>query len=259
MTTGTLVAQPLKWRKYELLEAFGLISREELSRDIRRYTAGEQERVKADLRRRLVSDRNTGKRNLYVVKLVPIFQRGQLPNLRLSRPDEVALFDAFLARYKAIRFQEIWFCQTAVDSATFSVAGRLSFFRDGFPRSIILEQLWRSSPRLIEQVHKGESSVPYVRAERCHWGWHYYITDFHNGGSDIDEARLISEFQLSARLIERARGRVERFCDFLEKLGYRSYSLEYKIVDYTLSIIDWDTHDDAKALRQTPLHFLQRE
>jgi hypothetical protein len=239
--------EPLKWKKYQLLVEYDLLTEEELERDIRRYNVEEADRLLDDLGSELTNSQEE-EGSLYVVKLVPRMQQGQLPNLRVTKKSDLEDFSRFHRAHQGIKPVEIWYCRTRIGAEIFSVAGRISFSPECFPRSQILEQVWRCSPRLIESFGRG-FRYPYARISRCSWGWHYNIEDLYSP-PNVLEAQQKGELLFSALLIERRREAIECFLSELEKRGEKSVSLEYKIVGHALSIIDWDTKADREVLQR---------
>jgi hypothetical protein len=236
--------EPLKWIKYLLLVQFGFVKREELERDIRRYSRAEQRQVIRDIRADLLSEGKHGRRYLYVIKLVSTELSGRLPNLRVEGLEDLKGVSRFFADHEQGSHVEIWFCRTRVDENVLSVAGRFVFTpRDGGQEQSV-EQVWRCSPRLLEQV-SDTPRYPYLRASRYSWGWPYSVEDVRLPTLwGVDRSGLINEFLWSMRLFERERETTEVFLAFLDSFGLRAYSIEYKIVGSKLTIIDWDTPDD---------------
>lgn len=239
---------PLKWTKYLMLAQFGLISRDELEQDIKRYKRFEVQRLIVDLRRDLRVECQRGRRNLYVIKLVSLDLSGRLPNFRVEMRPDIDRLPAFLAAHENFDYVEIWFCRTRVDENVFSVAGRFVFTEEDGERSQCVEQVWRCSPRLLENYTKG-FKYPYVRATRLSWGWPYTVKHLHlPRRSSFKRPSLMQEFFTSMRFVERERESICTFLVFLDTFGYRAYSLEYKVVGSRLSIIDWDTPNDKAAI-----------
>jgi hypothetical protein len=238
----------LKWAKYLRLAQFGFMTVGDLERDIRRYTRSQRQRVIADIALRLRAAERRNDRDLFVVKLVTSNLPGRLPNFRIDKPADIALLPAFFEEYEAHPYSEVWFCQTRVDAGVFSVAGRFVFDHQSNCRAQTVEQLWRCSPRLLENYFKG-LEYPYIRASRYGWGWRYSIEDIHIPKTwEQGESVLIREFERSMQLVEIERERIEIFLAFLDRFGFRAYSIEYKIVGSTLTVIDWDTPNDMMVL-----------
>jgi hypothetical protein len=240
--------KPLKWKKYLKLVEYDLASLTELERDIHRYPLHDFAQIETDLCAALLLDAAEGQHNLYVVKLVPLAQQGQLPNLRISDHNDLSQLHLFVENYDLSRYVEIWFCRTSIDRASLNVAGRLSFYMRNQPHSQILEQVWWCSPRLIETYNQ-YFEYPYVRASRSSWGWRYRIEEAHiPDNSELTRHRQELEFSQSTLLLERCRCRLECFEEFIHSKRERDFSIEYKIAGSNLSIIDWDTSDDQEVL-----------
>jgi hypothetical protein len=216
----------------------------ELERDIRRFGINDTDSLLHQLQGELQHDADSRKSSLYVVKLVSLNQAGQLPNLRVQTPEDLINFAKFFRSSGG--FVEIWYCRTVIDQDTFSVAGRFSFYYNDMPRSQVVEQVWRCSPRLIESF-SDSASFPYARASRSEWGRHYTIEAIHSPkSSPIPLKDQEAQLRHSFLYLERAQKPIRSFLHFAECRGIESISLEYKIVDTKLSIIDWDTNNDAK-------------
>jgi hypothetical protein len=247
---------PLKWSKYLALVEFGFITAEELEKDIRRYRGGELHRLVSDIRSDIREERRRGCRSLYVVKLVPADLPGQLPNFRLEDSSELKQLLGFLDAHGAQDYLEAWYCRTRVDPDVFMVAGRIVVIAANAEKTQIVEQLWRGSPRLLE-TYSEDFALPYVRASRYSWGWPYSIDLLHlPQKSALSNLQLRSEFGYSMRCIEQEREKIETFCTFLDSFSFKAYSLEYKIVESQLKIIDWDTPDDKRVLRSQDVNVL---
>jgi len=251
-------AVPMKWRKYLALVDFGFITADELAADIRRYRISQVRRLVGDLRSDLREDVRRARRSFYVVKLVPVDLPGQLPNFNVERVSQLKQLAAFLADHSGENYLEAWYCRTRFDSEVFSVAGRIVFSAANGGKAQLVEQLWRGSPRLLE-TYSDDFAFPYVRASRYSWGWPYSIEHVHvPRKSGVSDLQLQSEFGYSMRCIEQERGKIARFCAFLDSFSFKAYSLEYKIVASRLKIIDWDTPNDRRVLRSQDAHLLDR-
>lgn len=248
-------AVPLKWRKYLALVDFGFITAAELDTEIRRYGRSQLHRLVSDIRSEIRQERRQGFRSLYVVKLVPADLPGQLPNFRLQDTSALSQLLKFLDAHRQNNYLEAWYCRTRVDSDVFSVAGRIVFSTTDGGRTQILEQLWRGSPRLLENYSK-DFAFPYVRASRYSWGWPYSIEHTHLPRMfPLNKSQLDSEFGYSLRCIEQEREKIEAFCAFLDSFSFKAYSLEYKIVGTRIKVIDWDTPHDKHVLGSLDIHF----
>jgi hypothetical protein len=244
--TGALV--PLKWRKYIKLIEFSLLSLDELQATIRRYSSASAADLLNDLEAKLDEDRRTQEVNLYVIKLVPLLQQGQLPNFRATYREDLSAAYKFLDARLLRNFVEVWLCQTRIDKSIFSVAGRIGFFGTDVVRGQVVEQVWRCSPRLIESFGP-DFHFPYARASRRSWGWRYHVEALHTPpSSDLSAEAQDGQFRYSLLSIEAKKKQIQRFLEFVEGAGQSNISLEYKIVGSHISVIDWDTSDDRRVL-----------
>jgi hypothetical protein len=232
---------PEKWKKYMLLATFGLTTEEELQSSIVRFRWRDRHNLIDEIASLLPAD---GPAALVVVKLVPLNIGRQLPNFRVRHKHDLKQLGTFLDGHSAFRFVEAWYCKTDVDAAVFSVAGRIRIAEG----THVLEQVWRCSPRMIEDWGKA-FLWPYARATRRGWGRRWRFAELYlperASLSKFDQHR---EFEHSLRLLEAYRERLEQFSDAIENCGLTAYSFEYKVVRERLSIIDWDTANDRKVL-----------
>lgn len=240
---------PLKWRKYQLLERYCLCPEKVLAADIHRFPWSERHDLHAAISKTLKA--SNGK-CLVVVKLVPLNELGFLPNYRITHNRDLDGLGLFLSNPAVHVPHEVWYCTTRIDPSTFSVAGRLSLSSDGCRRQV-LEQVWRCSPRLIEQVAIGglqPFEFPYARLHRTGWGRPYVRSALHRPRTWRESVRQLTEgLGVSVSLLETIRDRIELFEDGVHAAGITTVSLEYKVVGTRIWCIDWDTADDMRVLR----------
>ncbi|MFI5396744.1 MAG: hypothetical protein ACHQ9S_14510 [Candidatus Binatia bacterium] len=205
-----------------------------------------------DVEKDLAADKGTGAESIYVVKLVPWNQQGQLPNFRASRVDDRGKLVEFFERHAGRDYAEVWYCRTQIDTSIFSVAGRIAFVRGSAEVGQVIEQVWRCSPRMIEEFN-GLFPFGYVRGVRVDWGYNARIQHLHVPiSSALSESVVRREFGFSVQRLEQMRERLELFCAFLDEQRFAAYSIEYKIVGSKLEIIDWDTPNDRQVLAHRP-------
>jgi hypothetical protein len=230
-----------------MLADYGFRTHEQLEHDIRRFSRDERQRLIDSVRREFAKAAFTGGM-LCVVKLVPNDLQGQLPNCRLNSVEDLAVLNKFFKQYDDFAYSEVWHCQTIVGPASLSVAGRIIFTNLDDDQSQLIEQVWRCSPRLIEEYSES-FKFPYLRAARYGWGWRYDVEHVHCPNPSVDsESSILAEFSIAAKVLESNRERVEGFCSFLDSFHFRAYSLEYKIVNGKFFLIDWDTPNDRVVL-----------
>lgn len=183
-----------------------------------------------------------------VVKLVPLHLGRQLPNYLLETVADLPGLDDFLSNTPG-HFAEVWYCLTRVDASVFSVAGRIAFGAQGGARQVI-EQVWRTSPRKIEQFGRLQFEWPYARASRWSWGWKWQSEQLYiPPNSSLQIETLQADLSRVTRAIYERQETLEEFVRVVEACGLTSHSIEYKVVGEHVSVIDWDTSDDRKVLR----------
>ena len=244
---------PQKWRKYELLEDFGLADTNYLKRSIHRVPWGDRNRVLEELRDEIeTATKETGSESsfLFVVKFVPPKLAMMLPNYRVQSFDDLEPLERALATADSGRYQEVWFCRTRVGVGSFSVAGRILVDARAGKNAQSIEQVWRCSPRLIE-VLDDKFPYPFVRATRSGWAWSPVIEQIHRPPSAPETETVIREqFSRALCCLERKRELLETFVERVISAGVEVCSLEYKIEDDLVQIIDWDTSDDSGVVNK---------
>jgi len=245
--------EPLKWLKYRLLAAHGLTDDDYLRRTIHRRPWSQRELLLAEVRdayEQGIATSPAEGAQLFVVKFVSRAQTMWLPNVRVEKRADLGTLTAALKQAPPGRYDEIWFCRTLVSAGHLSVAGRLLVDRWGGANAQRIEQVWRCSPRLIEQLGE-QFPFPFVRASRPGWRWHARIDQVHRPAAAPESREDLGEqFTYSLRLLDDMRERMEAFTDLMASLGLEVCSLEYKIEGNRLRIIDWDTGNDSLALQQ---------
>jgi hypothetical protein len=182
------------------------------------------------------------------IKLIPLRQAGQLPNYLVHTAEEIEQAFEEIRRRSCENWVEIWFCENVSATETFTVGGRFlpSIEEPGVIE--VLEQVWHTSPRRIEELGRG-TPFPYLRAERRPWLRSLDIKRISlPDGYPIEEKRLLSEYRAVVRFILERREAWELFVSYLAEKGVRTVSLEYKVNDSEFSFIDWDTDADDRVI-----------
>ncbi len=236
---------PQKWRKYELLQQFGLAETDYLRRTIQRFTKEDRDLFVAQLRQDVKAAEVKGELNLFVMKFVPKHLAMLLPNVRVQGLSDLPNAERAVREEPLSSYDEIWFCRTNVSAASFSVAGRvLVNSLDGIGAHTI-EQVWRCSPRLIESL-SDVFPFPFVRASRSGWGWSPTIEQIHIPQVAPETEQVVRhQFSESLRKLDREREKLETFVEAVLGVGLDVCCLEYKIEGDRMQIIDWDTGNDS--------------
>lgn len=244
---------PQKWRKYELLEDFGLADTNYLRRTIHRFPRDQRTTFLSRLRMEVVAaTANDGQdgQYLFVVKFVPKKLAMLLPNIRVQNVADLAEVEKAVREEPFVDYDEIWFCRTNVGVNSFSVAGRILVDSSAGADVHIIEQVWRCSPRLIEALGPA-FPYPFVRAARSGWGWSPKIQEVHIPPTAAEsEMVLRAQFAASLQNLDRAREKIETFVEAILAIGLEVCCLEYKIEGNRLQIIDWDTTNDSLVINK---------
>jgi hypothetical protein len=244
---------PQKWRKYEILEDFGLADTSYLKKSIQRLPWDERNRVLEKLGDELKkATQETGSENnfLFVVKFVPPKLAMMLPNYRVQSFADLVTLKRALETAGSARYQELWFCRTRVGVGSFSVAGRILVDALAGKKAHTIEQVWRCSPRLIE-VLDDKFPFPFVRATRSGWAWSPIIEHVHRPLSAPEtEIAIHEQFSRALCCLERKRELLETFVERVISTGVEVCALEYKIENDLVQIIDWDTSNDSAVVNQ---------
>jgi|SRR5712671_5480145 len=244
---GALQPLPQKWRKYELLDLFGLTDIKYVRATIHRFRRDQPAAFLSQLRKAVTeASRNCEPGEyLFVTKFVPSRLAVLLPNVRVQSMNDLETVERALREMRA-EYDEIWFCYTSLSKGCLSVGGRLMVDYSG-KYSHTVEQVWRCSPRLIESFGP-DFPYPLVRATRSGWGWSMRITALHLPVEAPETPAVIrTQFSTALRKLDQIRERLERFTDAIGLLGL-NVSVEYKIEGEKLQIIDWDTGNDLLVL-----------
>lgn len=233
---------PLKLLKYRMLESFGLCQKGYIDRTIKRTLWAKRFQLVDFVRQDMAIDPDTAYFGIF--KFVDAGKPGMLPN-RIVRSLEC--LEALQNELTTCSAHELWFCKTE-QTSSFWVAGRIIVDLRQCTQTV--EQLWNSSPRLIEQMSKG-GEISFVRADRPSWGWRFLIRDEYRAESLLASFDLIKQFRTSQALLHQRYAR-ECICfeEFISRVGLSVFSLEYKIVGGTVNFIDWDTADDRLVLEK---------
>ena len=250
-------APPQKWRKYELLEDFGLTSTEYLRRTIQRFPREQRSSFLSQLRKEVKTATANGKQEgqqLFVMKFVPKKLSMLLANIRIQSMSDLDAAERAVRDEPFGDYDEIWFCRTNVSVNSFSVAGRILIDSLAGREAHIIEQVWRCSPRLIESLGP-TFRYPFVRATRSGWGWSPKIEQIHIPPSAPESAKVIREqFARALRKLDTARESLEVFVEAVLAVGLDVCCLEYKIEGERLQIIDWDTANDSLVINKLLPH-----
>ena len=243
-------SEPIKWKKHLKLVEFGLRTYEDLVSEIHRYTSSKLMSMCNDIKQELFDDAKKGEKAFYVIIIVANNKFFSLPNYRIYCEDDLVDFLSHI-KLKNHAYDELWYCRTIYNDDNGSLnnsSGRILFEYKSGTKGQIVEQVWNRNPRVIEQYNQSAQFI-YTRASRASWG-HRYISEYLHIPKSITASpnSVINSFSDCVIKIERKRERLEIFEEFLLSFRCNVFSIEYKIVEGRLNIIDWDTPNDSFIL-----------
>lgn len=243
---------PFKWKKHLILPFFGLRSIDEVQREVHRYKKQDLdclvEAIKQDMQK------SEGKCS-YLISFVPKQQEYKLPNVTVSTLEQLEEFHRNFSVNKINKYIEIWFFKKIMHRDSNNLVGRISFnLRNvngqvkSLERAQILEQVWHTNHREIEK-YNGNSRSIFIVASRIGWNRKYRIDEaLIPKGVEADYENILKWLRKATIQIEENRENIERFCEYVKKLGIYEFSLEYMITNGKFSFIDWDSSNDKKIV-----------
>lgn len=244
-TEYEIETMPLKWLKYLLLERVGLTSMKQLEQSIHRFSPADVNKAKEYCHATLESHISNDYRSLIIVKVVYFEQAGQLPNFRITIEEDIAsIFDGDLKPYMRTAY-EIWLCESDIAESGINLGGRLAYPLGNVYQDTVVELVWYSSPRRIEEYRSHSFRFPFLGARRRP-GSSQFVVDvmhipFKYQSETATAPNLLADFHwVLQRLYDHSEPR-QRLEQILRGAGAKELSLEFKASSGRFSIIDWDT------------------
>jgi hypothetical protein len=230
-------SQPLKWLKYLLLEKVSATTLNELDSTIKRFARTDIQKAKDECKK-YFSKTADGK--MIVVKLVYFEKAGQLPNFRIFSINDVdVIFEQILMT--PFLGEQIWLCHSDVNQEGSNLGGRIVLPNSNFsPR--IIEIVWFTSPRRIEEYNRAGFKFPYLRAIKYPGSMHFTIEELlipEMYPQKKEKYHMDLQFVLSSLMNHR--DAINELENILFGVGAGELSIEFKISSGKFSIIDWDT------------------
>lgn len=207
-----------KWKKKQLLYAFGLVTKMDIIDQTKRFTEVNE-----------VLDYIRIDGSTYIIKLVPIELRPKLKNFIVNDDKSKILFATDILNYHD--YSEIWCCKNECGSEI-PIYGR--FMTDNLSQTI--EIIRGNTARLIENIPGIDS---YVVGTRVSWGRHY---------NTVNKGNL--PFHDVACWIEGKRDQIDSFYEQLKIIDVEILCLEFKVYKSGLVFTDWDTPDDKAVINR---------
>jgi hypothetical protein len=235
---------PLKWLKYLLLERVGLTTLQELDETIHRFPVADAKKAK-NFCYQLLKSRNTENSNMIVLKVVFSDRAGQLPNFRIYRRSDIpTAFESALAQYMT-EAQEIWLCQSEIAHSDANFGGRLSMPGNVVYAPSILEIVWFTSPRLLEEYRTKSFAYPFLRAYKRPGSLQFRLDELHLPEKwrvePNEKERFLQDAQWVLYSLKSHREALDKLELILFGAGANELSIEFKASGGKFSIIDWDT------------------
>lgn len=250
-TYEELSKEPIKWLKYLLLDRAGVESIEKIKEQIHRFCINDVDVAEAWTAERLNIASDNDRNSTVVGKLVPWDQGAQLKNYRMLSVADVCPAFQDIRRDLVKGAHELWCCESETGASGFNLGGRLNYPRDRSTQ--ILEIVWFTSPRFIENVSLEGFEYPYLRAERSIANPSFSITTLnvpeqYRIKSTIDQWH--DDFVAVLWLLASRQLAMQRLVSILHSFGANEVCFCFKVTDGHLTIIDWDTEIESSQ----PLH-----
>ncbi len=236
---------PLKWLKYLLLERVGFTTTQQLEHTIHRFAPSNLNAARERCYSLLASPKYSTYRSLIIVKVVFFDQAGQLPNFRITAPNDIeVIFESRLQPFLH-KAHEVWLCESDIAESGVNFGGRLAYSLGDLYQNSLIEIVWYSSPRRIEEYKSKRFHFPYLRAHNVP-GTSQYVIDTLDIPPKYQimarrEQELIADYHWVLQSIYRHRESQQRLEAILHRANARELSLEFKASNGRFSIIDWDT------------------
>ena len=238
---------PLKWLKYLLLEKVSISASNTHKFSIHRFLNTEINATKQKCYLLFSKNKNEPDKSLMiVVKLVSMNQAGQLSNYRLYSVDEIdKTLDTVKKRiWEDKKIKEIWLCVSSVSQTTNDYGGRISFDLTSKYQPTILEMVWYTSPRLIENFSQHGFEYPFMRLSKLPCKKEYKIVEIYVP-TKFSSTTLVNKLKQNAQellyFLYTKQDNIKILQSILSRAGSQELSLEFKKSFGGIHIIDWDT------------------
>lgn len=234
---------PAKWRKHLILVEWELRERKNLLESIRRFRIAEYQTCLEAIRQQM---RRRPDDYIYIIKLVYRQKFYKLPNIVISREEQIEEACRMLEAMDRNRYSEIWYCSNKARKHRM-VFGRLMIDYGALYPSRVparIELVWGNSARNIEKYP--DTECPYAAIWRENWNAPPVIEKILPCGMDTEA--LIDTAVEIARKLGTFRREILEFGTYVFSKGCSRLSLEFSYDDHHLSFIDWDSDNDGRIL-----------
>jgi len=241
-----LAIEPAKWLKRLLMARLGLISHEELENQIQRYSMDDLDFAEQQCRMIVEDATRSAKNFMIVLKAVGRDDVARIQNFRVYSADEVSATFSEISRVYGHTDRQLWFCLSIVDPGTISLGGRLTLPKTGYLE--VIELIWFTSPRRIDEVSGENFPFPFWRAQRKQGQLAFRTETLHIPSKYLQKSnRHAEDFERDAHFVTRhlwySSLQIDALRQVLYEAGENEVTVEFKVEDGELSFIDWDTEN----------------
>lgn len=227
-----------KRKKMELLLTYGLRDAKEFESAVRIFSSQDITAIHEYCLSQLASGNNL------IVIAVPMQYERNLPNFFVG--DEQALCSLFvwLSTSDNDRYNEVWCCPQG--RKNMNLFGRILLKTDDITKPAIVEMVYAKSARAIDRFGGTDDFVSgvYDYFDR-------YITVNAIVRGQFDENYLLANMSKGLNyLFEEKQDSIQKFARDLHAIGIADVCLEYVLRDNYIAVIDFDTSNDEKVIRE---------
>lgn len=181
---------------------------------------------------------------MVVFKVVFFDKAGQLPNYRIYSPDNIPSALKFVQNY-SMQAQEVWICESGVADSGSNFGGRVTLPVGENLLPSVLEIVWFTSPRKIEEFQDDNFQYPFLIASKHSPSLQFTVDKLHIPEKYLQYPGLRDNFIRDAQWVLASlhyrKEAIETLKIILSGAGAKEISLEFKSSRNRFSIIDWDT------------------
>lgn len=234
---------PFKWKKKLILEKFGLSGYREIVEETNRFRADEGQLVQMLLKKEL--ENSEGK--YFRLVLVPWEHQYKLTNYVVSNGQDLDGVEEFFRQHGGYR--EIWYFVGQKKSDERDFSGRIAYSWLGRNSMEFIEMVSGDNPREIEKYTLKNKSSDYLRLSKKDGEHVYHVEEIHVGLQRRSFGEWWDCFQLVEKELKRYRDKLRSFRNMVRQYGISSLSLDFKVSQGVFQMIDWDTSNDERILK----------
>lgn len=254
-TTEELEYVPLKRLKHLLLVYTGLRSFAELNKEIFRFAMSRDGLLLAKETCFNLLDKyhSTPYSALLILKIVFSNITMGLPNYRVTAPGQVAsAFDEIEKIYIG-KASEIWLCVSNVSDRGSNLGGRILFRLDLLYAPDVLEIVWFTSPRMLDNYRVVGYPYPYLKAIRLPGCLSFVvdsltIPDKFSANHLTTKQKIFQDYNFVLHQLNKRGEQIANLCEILKLSKVKEVVIEFRVDSGHFQIIDWDTDSETREL-----------